>query len=188
MSARRMVNMSLRCLTTDHADVVAAIQALELGEATAVGDGLRAAIDELSGTDEAFPGAVVLLSDGETTVGSSPQAAADDAAAAGVPVFTIAFGTADGIITDPFSDQLLPVPVAEDELIAIAETTGGTFTAAGSSAGLQDAYDQIAGQLEELIGDPETIELDITWRWLAVALAFLLAAFLASQWWLRGVL
>ncbi len=175
-------------LTTNHGRVVTGIQGLELGESTAVGEGLRAAIDELAGSDEAFPGAVVLLSDGETTLGIDSAIAADEAAEAGVPVFTIAFGTAGGIIDDPFTGQPIPVPVAEAELTEIADTTGGTFTAAGSTEGLSAAYDQIAAQLEELIGEPETVEVEITWRWVAVALALLLAAWLASQWWLRGVL
>lgn len=175
-------------LTTDHADVVDGIEALELGESTAVGEGLRAAVTELAGTDDAFPGAVVLLSDGETTVGIAPEVAAAEAAEEGIPVFTIAFGTPDGVITDPFSSQIIPVPVAEAELAEIAAATGGTFTAAGSTAGLSEAYDQIADQLEELIGEPETVDVEITWRWVALALVLLLAAWLASQWWLRGVL
>lgn len=175
-------------LTTDHAEVVTGIEGLALGESTAVGEGLRAAVSELSGTQDAFPGAVVLLSDGETTLGIDPDVAAEEAAEAGIPVFTIAFGTADGTIADPYTGATIPVPVAEGELSDIADATGATFTAAGSTEGLSDAYDQIAGQLEELIGDPETVELDITWRWLAVALVLLLLAFGASQWWLRGVL
>ncbi len=175
-------------LTTDHAEVAAGIGELELGEATAVGEGLRAAIAELSGTEDVFPGAVVLLSDGETTVGIDPDIASAEAAEAGIPVFTIAFGTPDGTIADPYTGQTIPVPVAEGELSDIAAATDGTFTAAGSTAGLSDAYDQIAGQLQELIGDPETIEVDITWRWVAVALVLLLAAWIGSQWWLRGVL
>ncbi|MBY5161197.1 VWA domain-containing protein [Salsipaludibacter albus] len=175
-------------LTTDHDQVTAAIDALDLGESTAVGEGLRAAIDELSTTDDAFPGAIVLLSDGETTVGIDPQVAADEAAEAGIPVFTIAFGTESGQILDPLSGQIVPVPVAEGELQAIAETTGATFTAAGSSEGLSAAYDQISGQLEELIGEPEIVEVEITWQWVAAALVLLVLAWLGSQWWLRGVM
>ena len=41
------------------------------------------------------PGVMVLLSDGETTVGRLTSDGAQDAADAGIPVYTIAFGTED---------------------------------------------------------------------------------------------
>ena len=44
---------------------------------------------------------MVLLSDGETTVGRLTSDGAAEAADAGIPVFTIAFGTTDGTIPDP---------------------------------------------------------------------------------------
>lgn len=176
-------------LTDDHGRVIDRIEALRLGPATAVGDALQAAVATLAEAAEGgrFPGAVVLLSDGATTEGEVPAVAAEAAADAGIPVFTIAFGTPEGEIVDPYTGQVLQVPVAEFELESISETTDGTFYAAPTSDALGDAYDQIQGQLEDLIGEPEEVDVDITWRWVAVALGLLAAAFVTGQLWLRGI-
>ncbi len=57
----------------------------------------------------------MLLSDGETTEGRPNDEAAQAAAAAGVAVNTIAFGTDSGIVTGPDGTQI-PVPVNRDAL------------------------------------------------------------------------
>ena len=57
-----------------------------------------------------------------------PLPAAELAAALGVPIYTIALGTADGVVTVPDDiGQLhtLNVPPDTETLAAIAETTGG---------------------------------------------------------------
>lgn len=59
------------------------------GQATRLGDGLRAALDELRGRPVA---AVVLLSDGVNTAGAMPADAAATAAARNAAVFTVGFG------------------------------------------------------------------------------------------------
>ena len=73
--------------------------------------------------------ATVLLSDGANSTGEmEPLPAAEQAAALGVPIYTIALGTADGVVTVP-DDQgqlhTLNVPPDTETLAAIAETTGG---------------------------------------------------------------
>lgn len=175
--------------TVEHERVATAIKDLELGPATAVGSALETAIDALTSidTEAAFPGAVVLLSDGATTEGALPADAADRAAAEGIPVFTIAFGTPDGTIVDPTTNELIQVPVADFELESISEVTGGSFYAAATTDALNDAYGQISAQLEDLIGDPEIVDVEITWRWVALALAMLAAAFVLGHLWLRGI-
>lgn len=176
-------------LTVNHGRVIAAIEELELGPATAVGSALQTAVDALTASDTGpgFPGAIVMLSDGATTEGELPADAADAAAEEEIPVFTIAFGTPNGQIVDPYTNQLIDVPVADFELETISEVTGGTFYAAGTTEALGDAYSQIQGQLEELIGEPELVDVEITWKWIALAMALLAAGFVFGQLWLRGV-
>jgi Ca-activated chloride channel family protein len=176
-------------LTVNHARVIDAIDDLELGPATAVGSALQTAVDALTSGDigPGFPGAIVLLSDGATTEGAIPADAADSAAEAEIPVFTIAFGTPGGQIVDPYTNELINVPVADYELEAISEVTGGTFYAAGTTDALGDAYDQIQVQLEDLIGEPELVDVEITWRWVALAMGLLATSFVLGQLWLRGV-
>lgn len=175
--------------TVDHDRIANQISELELGPATAVGSALEGAVDSLTSIDTgaAFPGAVVLLSDGATTEGALPADAAERAASEDIPVFTIAFGTPDGSIVDPFSNELVNVPVADFELQSISETTGGTFYSAPSTDALNDAYSQISAQLQDLIGDPEIVDVEITWRWVALALGLLASAFVLGHLWLRGV-
>jgi Ca-activated chloride channel homolog len=113
----------------DRAALTQAIDDMVLGEGTAIGEAIFTALD----TVEAAPGGedgrpaparIVVMSDGETTMGRPNDEAADAAAAAGVPVDTIAFGTPEGTIEDPIGGAQ-PVPVAPRPLAEIAETTGG---------------------------------------------------------------
>ena len=86
--------------TLDRASLRRRIDALELDLSTAIGDALSTASRLLvaAGNDDPeaaniAPGAIVLLSDGETTVGRPTIEGAAEAADADIPVFTIAFGT-----------------------------------------------------------------------------------------------
>ncbi len=150
------------------------------------GGGTDGADPSTDGTDTA-PGAMVLLSDGETTVGRATADGAQEAADAGVPVFTIAFGTAGGSITDPVTGQDIPVPVQPQPLQEVADTTGGSAYEAATSAELQDAYDKIQESLGATLGEEiETIH-ELTWRWAAIALALIAVAWALALWWLRGM-
>jgi Ca-activated chloride channel family protein len=75
-------------------------------------------------------------------MGRPNDEAADAAAAAGVPVDTIAFGTPEGTIEDPIGGAQ-PVPVAPRPLAEIAETTGGRAFEAGSLGELTSVYADI---------------------------------------------
>jgi Ca-activated chloride channel family protein len=119
--------------TDDTAAVQRTIERIQLGEGTAIGEAVFSALDvfaSLDGEDEAdagddvvtgadspepadgdaLTGAVVLLSDGETTQGRSNDEAAKAALAQGVAVNTIAFGTDAGVVTGPDGVDI-PVPV-----------------------------------------------------------------------------
>lgn len=100
--------------TTDHKALNTAIDGLTTGRGTAIGTALLRAVDAIAGVDpnvarsgidvgSSPPGAppagqyqpdiVVLLTDGATTQGFDPIAAAKQAAARGVRIYTIGFGT-----------------------------------------------------------------------------------------------
>lgn len=169
---------------------------LELAESTAIGDALsvgtrlliNVADDPSASTDdETPPGVIVLLSDGETTVGRLTSDGAQDAADAGVPVFTIAFGTENGVIRDPVGGQFIPVPVRPADLSLVAETTGGASYEARNGTELAAAYGQIQNSLGETLGEEIQIIKELTWQWTLAAFLLLSTAWALSLLWLRGL-
>ena len=116
------------------------------------------------------PGAIVLLSDGETTVGQPTEDGAQQAADARIPVFTIAFGTDSGSITDPQSGQTVPVPVKPEPLQETADTTGGAAYTAATDTELNDAYEKIQSAIGATLGDEVQQTNELTWQWAAIAL------------------
>jgi Ca-activated chloride channel family protein len=176
--------------TLDRDRLKRAIEALQLGEGTAIGDAIVAATRTLQAGQPAdeSPGAVVVLSDGETTRGRPTDVGAQDAAAAKVPVYTIAFGTPDGVITDPQDGTIDPVPVKFDELQQAADATGGKAYAAPSAGELAKAYDDIRANLGTTIGESVTTIHELTWRYVLIAMVLLMVAWGFGLWWLRGPL
>ncbi len=185
--------------TLDREAIDRGIDGLELAESTAIGDALASGatlltrlaedsdIEPADGEEELAPGAMVLLSDGETTVGRPTEEGGQAAADAGVPVFTIAFGTADGTIEDPETGDTIPVPVRPGPLEDVADATGGVAYEAASSAELEDAYGRIQDSLGDTLGEQFEVVSELTWRWAAIALVLLAAAWALSLWWLRGM-
>ena len=179
--------------TLDRSTMQRGIDNLELAESTAIGDALAAgtrllvnSADPDADPDKA-PGVIVLLTDGETTVGRPTADGAPEAAHAGVPVYTIAFGSEDGVIVEPVSVEVVPVPVRPAELEQVAETTGGRAFEARTGDELATAYDQIAESLGETIGEPIEIVTELTWQWALAAFLVLGLAWALSLWWLRGM-
>ncbi|MEL7157912.1 MAG: VWA domain-containing protein, partial [Actinomycetota bacterium] len=175
--------------TQDRAPVETAIQNLSLAESTAIGEAIFTSLDALAnapadGTGEPPPARIVLLSDGETTVGRDDRVAVAAALEAGVPVSTIAFGTPDGIIfyDDPSTPAVeadpVEVPVGEENLRAIAEATDGAFFTAASLEELDAVYDDIGSAIGF-----ETVEREITDWFVGGALALLAATATASLAW-----
>jgi Ca-activated chloride channel family protein len=95
--------------------------------------------------------ATVLLSDGANSTGRlEPAEAARAAAAAGMPVYTIALGTATGVVsvTDEFGVQhTVEVPPDTDTLAAIAETTGARSFEAPTADDLQQIYESLGSRV-----------------------------------------
>ena len=189
--------------TLDRDELERGIDDLELAESTAIGDALATAtrllergVDETEDEgasesadpdDDQPPGVIVLLSDGETTVGRETADGADEAVEAGVPVFTIAFGTEAGTISDPVTGEVVPVPVRPADLADVAERTGGAAFEAESGRELADAYDEIRESLGETLGEATETITELTWRWALASVAVLATAWLLALWWLRGM-
>ncbi|MEO6122396.1 MAG: VWA domain-containing protein [Ilumatobacteraceae bacterium] len=187
-------NVSARVAPTlNHAQVNDAIEGLELGEGTAIGDALAVASDIIGPPTQDKPdepaGAIVLLTDGETTQGDLTTAAGAEVAAANkIPVYGIAFGTLDGTVSDPNTGEVIPVPVNYDELGNVAEVTGGEFFEAPTADALEQAYAEISDNLNAGVGDPIEVVTEQTWKYVAVALVLAAIGWLVGLWWLRGLL
>jgi Ca-activated chloride channel family protein len=136
--------------TLAHDDVRAALQGLQADGGTATGDALNAALDRLEarrGKDgKTAPAAVILLSDGKTTEGGDPLAAAQRAKRLGIPVSTVALGTDGGTVPGP-QGQLLAVPPDPATLQEISRITGGTFTRAADAGQLDGVYKKLGSKI-----------------------------------------
>ena len=176
--------------TTDRTQLINAINGLELGEGTAIGDAIVAGVRVLQRgkPTEESPGTLVVLSDGETTRGRPTADGAQVAADANVPVYTIAFGTEDGTITNPDTGEIDPVPVKLDDLQGAADATGGKAYVAPSAGELAKAYDDIRANLQQTTGDAVTTITELTWRYVLAAVVLLMIAWVLGLWWLRGPL
>ena len=63
---------------------------------TATGDALATSLQMVRTAGQKAPGAIVLLSDGKATHGRDPLPVADEAKKLGIPIYTVALGTAVG--------------------------------------------------------------------------------------------
>ncbi len=137
--------------TTDRKQVANAIQNAQLADGTAIGDAINSSLDALGDVPPApdgaaVPAAIVLLSDGTTTMGTANVTATRRASDEGVPVSTIAFGTATGTVTLP-NGQSVSVPVDAPALKTIAQETGGNSYEATTQNQLTDVYSKIGSSI-----------------------------------------
>jgi Ca-activated chloride channel family protein len=144
----------LQSPTTDHALTRAAIAQLRPGGGgTAIGNTITTALHVLTTLGPKGgrrPGsAIVLLSDGASNVGPGPLAAARQAKADHIPIYTIALGTSHGTIAIKHGSQTVatPVPVSSQELAQIASTSAGRAYSAADSADASAVYAHLATQL-----------------------------------------
>lgn len=143
----------LQTPSTDHQLTIEALSQLKATGHTAIGDAIIAATKSLvslrSQNGKRLPSAIVLLSDGYSTNGTSPIAAARQAKAQHIPIYTVALGTTHGTIPIKRRGKLVPVvvPPSPQALGRIAVASGGqAFTAADSSK-LRTVYTHLAAQL-----------------------------------------
>jgi Ca-activated chloride channel family protein len=150
--------------TRDHVSAAASLDTVTLEGGTAIGEGIYTSLRQVRAFAERVrsdaPTRIVVLSDGQNTVGRSPADAAAAARDAGIPVTTIAYG---GDASTGVSRG------ANDEALAeIADISGGTAYSAESGDELEAVYDEI----QSAIGW-RTEDRDVTPY--VAALAFLLA-------------
>ena len=166
--------------TTDRDAVRRVIQDLDLGQATAIGEAIYASIDAfqdapgsaeqpLEDEQDEIPLRIVLMTDGQTTVGRPDLDGAQQASDLGIQVSTIAFGTDRGVIQIEGEQGLTPVPVEEGSLRDIATLTGGEFFRAESLTELENVYADIGSAVGF-----ETIEQEVTDRFVGFGLALML--------------
>lgn len=159
---------SLAPLTLDHGWLITQIQRLsvgDLGDATAIGDGLATALNRLRDS-KARSRVVVLLTDGINNTGDiEPLNAALAAQALGIKVYTVgagSYGVARIPIRDAFGQTRIvhaEADIDEATLKRIAELTGGRYFRAADMEGLKKTFEEI-DQLEK-----SEIEVEQFTRW-----------------------
>lgn len=139
--------------TTNREAVTRSIGNLRLASSTATGDAIFAALGALQSFQASVkasdgkpaPSRIVMLSDGQKTVGRPVDEAIAAAKRARTPVSTIAFGTTAGVVT--IHGQQQPVPVDVAGMKHIAEGTGGSAHTAASADELQQVYKNLGSQI-----------------------------------------
>jgi Ca-activated chloride channel homolog len=132
-----------------HGAARALIDAQSAGGGTDTGDALQLALQQLHAGDPKHPpAAIVLLSDGSANAGPDPVTVARAAGRARIPIYTVALGTPNGVLTspDPFSP---PVAVPPDpQLMAqIAEVSGARAFNAQTAGQLSSIYKHLGSEL-----------------------------------------
>jgi Ca-activated chloride channel family protein len=180
----------LQSPTTDRAATRTALQQLRTPAGhTAIGDAIGVAVRVLSGLRSAGgrrpPGAIVLLSDGTSTNGSDPLAAAKQAATRHIPIYTVALGTARGTIAVRHGTRTttVPVPLSAKQLAQIAAASGGKAFSAADAGHLSAVYAHLATQLGH-----KHVKHAMTASFAGAGLVLLLAgAVLSLRWFARLV-
>jgi Ca-activated chloride channel family protein len=132
--------------TQDREAIKTTVQALQASGGTATGDALASALNALGKRGaKSPPAAIVLLSDGASKTGRDPAEVAREAKAAGVPIYTVALGTADGIIQT--QGQVLAVPPDPQALAEIASLSGGRAFAAEDANALDQVYETLGSRI-----------------------------------------
>ena len=143
----------LQSPTTDHALVSSALAQLRVTGGTAIGDAIRTALKTLENVPRQGgkrpPGAIVLISDGASDVGSDPITAAQQAATAHIPVYTVVLGTATGTVKEKRGNKTVTVPVPPDpqQLAEIARVSHGQSFSATDAKGLDTVYQHLGSEL-----------------------------------------
>ncbi len=174
----------LQSPTTDHAQVSSALAQLRVTGGTAIGNAIKAALHTIATEPRQAgrrpPGAILLLSDGASDVGSDPITAAQQAAAAHVPIYTVELGTAHGTVKEKRGNKTVTVPVPPNpaQLAEIAKVSHGQAFTATDAKGLDTIYQHLGAELGH-----KKVKHEITATFAGGGLALLLLGSVASLAW-----
>ncbi len=173
--------------TLDHGAITRALAGLQPQESTSIGDAIATALRALEQAprdpdhpDELAPGAIVLLSDGDNTTGSTAQQGAARAADAKVPVHTIAYGTENGYVD--IDGKREPVPPNEETLRQVADITGGRAFTADNANQLDRVYKDIRSEVGVEKKSTDVSSTFAGYAIIAAALAAVAAISLGARW------
>ena len=212
--------------TTDQEVLLDVIENLTTGRRTAIGSAILESIDAIADVDDSVaalprsgsaseeapapvprgayaPAIIVLLTDGASNAGPLPEEAAAEAAARGLRVYTIGFGTADPdaerppcglqFIGNEPADQFgfggfsgggtgggggFRRAIDEETLMAVADATGGTYFPAESADELHTVFENLP---TNLITKAEVMEISVLFVALGAVLVAL-AVLLGQAW------
>jgi Ca-activated chloride channel homolog len=200
--------------TTDTQQLLSALGGLTVGGGTAIGEGILTSLDAIAQVDPAVvpTGAtvkhnfgagyaddvIVVLTDGSNNRGVDPPVAAREAAARGVRVFTIGYGTDNPAELACSATQFggfggggggfggggggagNPFDADYAALQQIAKTTGGTFYRAQDASQLSSALDKLPAAFTIVHK-----HVDIAAAFAALGALLVAAAVALSLWWNR---
>jgi len=147
--------------------------------ATATGDALQVALDTLTRQRQNGrrpPAAIILLSDGKTTVGRDPVEVAREAGRLKIPISTVALGTSDATVPNPLYGPPLSVAPDPETLRAIAKASGGQAFTAEDANRLSNIYRSLGSQL-----GTKNAKREVTAAFALGAIVLLLGAAAASM-------
>ena len=186
--------------TRDRTPVLEAIGRLRPQRGTNIGAGLQVALDAIyedQADGEAIvtgfatptpvpegldvpPASIVLVSDGQSNTGPDPLEVIDEAAAAGVKVYTVGIGTPEGTVLQ-IQGRNVFTRLDELTLQTMAEQTGGRYFNAQTDTDLRAVYEDLSR--ERIIENEET---EVTFAFAAAALVLsMLAGGLGLVWFNR---
>jgi Ca-activated chloride channel family protein len=168
--------------SNDHGQARAIIDGAVADGATATGDALQVAVDALRRDVQKGkrpPQAIVLLSDGKTTVGPDPVPVARIAGQLKIRVYTVALGTRDATVPNPnpFGSPLSVAPDPET-LRRISQASGGRAFTAEDDSQLSSIYKTLGSQL-----GTRKVQKQVTASFAIGGLVLLLGAAAASMRW-----
>jgi Ca-activated chloride channel family protein len=204
-------------LTTDYAAATAFWRNLTPYDmpvgGTAIGKALTAGVrmlrplgedaDPAKATEPARSKVIILLTDGEDHVGD-PAAAAEEAAAQGIVVYTVGFGSDSPELIPRYLDDgstmgyqkndsgeyvtTALTPANEDTLKEIAAKTGGRYYRAGADlSGIAAVVDEIRKMKQTEVEARQITVYDEVFQWfLAPAALLMLLAFALPERWVLG--
>ncbi|HEY1478646.1 MAG TPA: VWA domain-containing protein [Gaiellales bacterium] len=181
--------------TTDRQFAESAIDALRVGQGTALGDGIANALQVADGQppgakprpgQRPVPAAILILSDGASDGGKvTLPVAIQRARAAKVPVFTGLFGTQSGIVQVPLVGgyiQRIEVPPNATALQRAATQTGGRAFVSPTQTQLAAVYRNLGSRLGHSRKDEE-----ITVAFAALGAFLLIVGCGLSSLWFRRI-